>query len=84
LRSWSLKVYVRFLVVGGVMMGLAYLLMLFGIEDESLWAEVFAFAVAIAAALLLFRGLAEFLQDVLSGRSRSGRSKRAKGAGGGI
>jgi nicotinamide riboside transporter PnuC len=68
-----LKVYVRFLVVGGVMMGLAYLLMLFGIEDESLWAEVFAFAVAIAAALLLFRGLAEFLQDVLSGRSRSGR-----------
>jgi len=73
LRSWSLKVYVRFLVVGGVMMGLAYLLMLFGIEDESLWAEVFAFAVAIAAALLLFRGLAEFLQDVLSGRSRSGR-----------
>jgi len=26
LRSWSLKVYVRFLVVGGVMMGLAYLL----------------------------------------------------------
>jgi len=55
------------------MMGLAYLLMLFGIEDESLWAEVFAFAVAIAAALLLFRGLAEFLQDVLSGRSRSGR-----------
>ncbi|MFP3307947.1 MAG: hypothetical protein RXN29_02135 [Acidilobus sp.] len=73
MRSWSLKVYVRFLVVGGVMMGLAYLLMLFGIEDESLWAEVFAFAVAIAAALLLFRGLAEFLQDVLSGRSRSGR-----------
>jgi nicotinamide riboside transporter PnuC len=68
-----LKVYVRFLVVGGVMMGLAYLLMLFGIEDESLWAEVFAFAVAIAAALLLFRGLAEFLQDVLRGRSRSGR-----------
>ncbi|MCG2872415.1 MAG: hypothetical protein L7H09_00020 [Acidilobus sp.] len=68
-----MKVYVRFLVVGGVMMGLAYLLMLFGIEDESLWAEVFAFAVAIAAALLLFRGLAEFLQDVLSGRSRSGR-----------
>jgi len=73
LRSWSLKVYVRFLVVGGVMMGLAYLLMLFGIEDESLWAEVFAFAVAIAAALLLFRGLAEFLQDVLSGRSRPER-----------
>jgi putative exporter of polyketide antibiotics len=68
-----LKVYVRFLVVGGVMMGLAYLLMLYGIEDESLWAEVFAFAVAIAAALLLFRGLAEFLQDVLSGRSRTGR-----------
>ncbi|MFP3161840.1 MAG: hypothetical protein RXQ69_00905 [Acidilobus sp.] len=68
-----MKVYVRFLVVGGVMMGLAYLLMLFGIEDESLWAEVFAFAVAIAAALLLFRGLAEFLQDMLSGRSRSGR-----------
>jgi nicotinamide riboside transporter PnuC len=68
-----LKVYVRFLVVGGVMMGLAYLLMLFGIEDESLWAEVFAFAVAIAAALLLFRGLAEFLQDVLSGRSRPER-----------
>ena len=73
MRSWSLKVYVRFLVVGGVMMGLAYLLMLFGIEDESLWAEVFAFAVAIAAALLLFRGLAEFLQDVLSGRSRPER-----------
>jgi hypothetical protein len=68
-----LKVYVRFLVVGGVMMGLAYLLMLYGIEYESLWAEVFAFAVAIAAALLLFRGLAEFLQDVLSGRSRPGR-----------
>jgi len=68
-----LKVYLRFLVVGGVMMGLAYLLTLYGIEDESLWAEVFAFAVAIAAALLLFRGLAEFLQDVLSGRSRSGR-----------
>jgi len=73
LRSWSLKVYVRFLVVGGVMMGLAYLLTLYGIEDENLWVEVFAFAVAIAAALLLFRGLAEFLQDVLSGRSRIGR-----------
>ncbi len=73
MRSWSLKVYVRFLVVGGVMMGLAYLLTLYGIEYESLWAEVFAFAVAIAAALLLFRGLAEFLQDVLSGRSRIGR-----------
>jgi len=68
-----LKVYLRFLVVGGVMMGLAYLLTLYGIEGGSLWAEVFAFAVAIAAALLLFRGLAEFLQDVLSGRSRSGR-----------
>jgi len=73
LRSGRLKVYLRFLVVGGVMMGLAYLLTLYGIEGGNLWAEVFAFAVAIAAALLLFRGLAEFLQDVLSGRSRSGR-----------
>ncbi len=75
MRNGRLKVYLRFLVVGGVMMGLAYLLTLYGIEGGNLWAEVFAFAVAIAAALLLFRGLAEFLQEVMSGGSRRGRGQ---------
>ncbi len=65
-----MRVYFRFLVVGAVMIGLAYLLTFIGLMYESLPVEVMAFAVAIAGALLLFRGLLEFLQDVFSGEYR--------------
>ena len=61
------------LAAGGVMIGLAYLLTFIGIEYENLPIEVLAFAVAIAGALLMFRGLVEFLQDVLSGEYKRGR-----------
>lgn len=68
------------LAAGGVMIGLAYLLTFIGIEYENLPIEVLAFAVAIAGALLMFRGLVEFLQDVLSGEYKK-RRRSASGEG---
>ncbi|MGC9071608.1 MAG: hypothetical protein ACP5HK_02785 [Acidilobus sp.] len=63
-----MRVYFRFMVAGAVMMGISWGLTLLGIRYENLWVDVFAFAIALAAAMLLFRGLAEFLQDVISGK----------------
>ncbi|MGC9210347.1 MAG: hypothetical protein ACP5FT_03690 [Acidilobus sp.] len=67
-----MKVYFKFMIVGATMMGLSWILTLLGIKYMNLWLDVLAFAVAIAAALLMFRGLAEFLQDVISGRYKRG------------
>ncbi len=71
-----MEIYFRFLIVGFIMMGITYVLTIFAIKYASLWLDVLAFAVALAGAMLLFRGLAEFIRDVVSGEySRRHRKK---------
>lgn len=62
-----LKVYFRFLIVGFIMMGLTYVITVLGMKYVSLPIEVLAFAVGLAGAMILFRGLTEFIRDVISG-----------------
>ncbi|AMD31085.1 hypothetical protein SE86_07360 [Acidilobus sp. 7A] len=62
-----LKVYFRFLIVGFIMMGLTYVITALGMKYMSLPIEVLAFAVGLAGAMILFRGLTEFIRDVISG-----------------
>ncbi len=62
-----LKVYFRFLIVGFIMMGLTYVITALGMKYASLPIEVLAFAVGLAGAMILFRGLTEFIRDVISG-----------------
>ncbi|MFP3231317.1 MAG: hypothetical protein RXR70_01635 [Acidilobus sp.] len=49
------------------MMGLTYVITALGMKYESLPIEVLAFAVGLAGAMILFRGLTEFIRDVISG-----------------
>jgi len=76
-----LRIYFRFLIVGTIMMGLTYILTIIAIRYTSLPLEVLAFAIALAGAMILFRGLAEFLRDVISGEYKKGKgsAKRRNG-----
>ena len=62
-----MEIYQRFLVAGFVMLGVSALLMVLGMRYMNLWAEVVSLAVALAGAMILFRGLMEFLQRAFGG-----------------
>ena len=70
-----LKVYFRFLIVGFIMMGLTYVITALGMKYVSLPIEVLAFAVGLAGAMILFRGLTEFIRDVISGEYKKKKSR---------